>query len=564
MKLTLKFLLLTSLSPALFAQLTPAQKVNEFHQLAALFSKRYAFYEWKRDALGFDGLSLSSWIERVNSSKDDLEFFEICAEYVAGYKDSHTGFELPSEFAAYLGFTVDIYEDKILIDSIDRKLLPELDFPFQVGDELVSIDDKPVAELMANIVRMVGEGNPITAKRTAAAMLVYRIQAYLPRAHEIGEYASLAVRRQVGALETYTVKWQKSGTPYTAVGPVPDPKTASFFNRKSVTRETTAPAALTRLRESEVYRARRSKWAIGVGKLAPIFAMPSTFIQRLGNGRYDSFYSGLFDYGGKTIAYLRVPDFDYFSESQLQVEIRFYKKIADGLIVDLMRNPGGYACPTEDLLSYFMPNGFHSLGASWRVTWSDILDLEYELESAPYYGGTETEIARLKEMLDAARQAYAQNRGMTPAMPLCSLSLDLAPAVDSYGNVLAFEKPVMLLVDEFSASAAELFSAVMQDEKRALIYGARTAGAGGSVQSAEVGFYMEAYARLARTIAIRKSVTTTSEYPAMPFIENIGIVPDRSANYMTVDNLTNKGKTFVEGFLAAMVEHINASQPAAQ
>ncbi len=549
MRFALKMLFCLSVSPFLFAQLTPAQKANELQQLAALFSKRYAFYEWKQDIMKFDGLALAPWMERVSTSKDDLDFLEICAEYVASYQDSHTTFVLPSTFRASLGLGADIYEGKVLIDSINRKILPEKDYPFQIGDEVVSLDSKPVAELIAYFARFAGEGNPVARQRTATAMLFSRVQAYVPRAHEIGDYASLVVRRADGTQQTYTLTWIKSGTPYLSAGPVPDP---ILKVRPALT-----TAALKNLRESGTYRLRQERWVNGMGALAPIFAMPSTFTQRLGKSASDSFYSGVFNYQGKAIGYLRVPSFEYFSATQLRNEIRYFKQAADGLIVDVMRNPGGYACATEDLISYFMPYGFHSAGASWRVTWSDIMSVESELESAAYYGATDEEIAKLEHILRSLKRAYADNRGMTGALPLCGLTLDPGPAVDPSGNVLTFDKPMMVLVDQYSASAAELFAAIMQDEKRALIYGARTIGAGGSVQSTDVGFYMEGTAYLARTIAVRKFPVIAEGFPEMPFIENIGVRPDREAEYMTVDNLTNKGKAFVEGFLAAMLEHIS-------
>src|SRR5262245_39184017 len=129
-------------SPACYAQMTIDQKMVDFQQLAALFSKHYAFLEWKQKAVAFDGMKLAPWVERIRNSKDGLEFFEICTEYVAAYQDGHTGFDLPSTFYAKLGFNADLYEGRFLIDQIDRQSLSVKDFPAQVGDELISIDGK--------------------------------------------------------------------------------------------------------------------------------------------------------------------------------------------------------------------------------------------------------------------------------------------------------------------------------------------------------------------------------------------------------------------------------------
>ena len=186
------------------AQMTPAQKLSDFQQLAGLFSKRYAFTEWKKDAIHFDSLNLAPWISRINAGKDDLNFFEICMEYVAANQDGHTTFELPTSFAAVLGFTVDVYDGKLLIDNFDRKTLSASDFPVQVGDELVSIDGKAAADILTDYLRFVNDGNPRSAKRTAALLVTFRAQSFIPRAHEVGTTATVIVRRQSGAMETYT------------------------------------------------------------------------------------------------------------------------------------------------------------------------------------------------------------------------------------------------------------------------------------------------------------------------------------------------------------------------
>jgi hypothetical protein len=92
------------------AQMTREQKLADFQQLAAVYAKNYAPYEWKRDALGFDLFRIGPWLERAARSKDDLEFYDVCIEYVASLNDAHDGFELPSGFYASLGFSADLYD----------------------------------------------------------------------------------------------------------------------------------------------------------------------------------------------------------------------------------------------------------------------------------------------------------------------------------------------------------------------------------------------------------------------------------------------------------------------
>ena len=103
----------------LFAQLTREQRAFDFQNLSAMFARRYAPIEWKKQAFRVDLLDIKPWLARIAAAKDDLEFFEIEAEYVAALDDVHTGFQMTSSFSASLGITVDIYDGKVLLDSIN-------------------------------------------------------------------------------------------------------------------------------------------------------------------------------------------------------------------------------------------------------------------------------------------------------------------------------------------------------------------------------------------------------------------------------------------------------------
>src|SRR4030095_7703670 len=186
-------LCLLSVAP-LSAQLSRDEKFHDFENLAALYAKRYAPYEWKRAAVGFDLYDIGPWLNRVSRSKDDLEFMEICAEYVAGLDDLHSWFRVPSTFVANAGFTVDIYDGKVVIDSINRLLLPANRFPFQVGDELVSVDRKSVEDLIQEFSRLRRRGNPTNTRRAAADLITARGKGVIPRAGGLGGSGALGSR----------------------------------------------------------------------------------------------------------------------------------------------------------------------------------------------------------------------------------------------------------------------------------------------------------------------------------------------------------------------------------
>src|SRR5262245_17824138 len=336
------FLLLFPLV-GVFAQLTQGQKIADFLNLAGLYAKNYAPYEWKRDVYGFDLLNLGPWIDQVNGSKDDLDFYDICVRYVAGLKSGgHDRYLIPSSFTARLNFTVDLYDGKALIDSIDRTQLPPRDFPFQIGDELVSVDGKTVEDLIGELEVYGVVSSPGAARRSAAQTITIRPQQRIARVVDLGDTARVVIERQNGARETYTLQWRKTGFPLTRVGPVPNFGPTSAADIETGASE---PPYLSILRRLQTVEASGSDTVLGQGSLGPIFALPDGFTQRLGRAAGDEFFSGTYKVENHTLGFIRIPSFSPASQaraiSQFETEIGFFQANTDGLVIDDMRNPGG-------------------------------------------------------------------------------------------------------------------------------------------------------------------------------------------------------------------------------
>src|SRR5437870_10827394 len=167
MRKSLKGFLLLFCSGLCPAQMTPDQKLFDFQQLAGAYDKQYGLYEWKKEAVHFDLLDIAPWLDRVKRSANDLDFYEICVEYVASLHDAHDAFTLPSGFSASLGFGMDLYDGKPLIDTILRSQLPAARYPFQIGDEVISVDGVPVERLIEGNLKYSIASNPRSARRSA-------------------------------------------------------------------------------------------------------------------------------------------------------------------------------------------------------------------------------------------------------------------------------------------------------------------------------------------------------------------------------------------------------------
>ncbi|MBI4905021.1 MAG: PDZ domain-containing protein [Acidobacteria bacterium] len=563
-------LILSFLIPAgCYGQLTPSQKVSDFQQIAGAYNKRYAFLDWKKSAFGFDALNLAPWLDRASNTDSDLAFFEVVSEYVAQLRDTHSGFYLDSSFYAELGFTVDLYDGKPLVESIDKEILDPGALAFAVGDELVSIDGRPAGEMIDELKRFLGDGNATSARRLGAFFLTLRIQAYYPRAAEIGESAKLVFKTKSGATVNADVPWQKFGLPYMSGASLPDPSGSAVW--KAGTRPGLAAPQSRILTALRTFKAQNrefkgKRFFTGTTDLTPLFKLPDDFVVHSGNRRFDTVYSGIFRSGVYRIGFLRIPSFEDLSfRGMLAQEVLdelTYLADTDGLIIDLMRNPGGYGCDAEVLASAFFTEPFTSLTAKSRVSWTDLRSISDELELAAYFGAEEDELQELRELLAAYTEAYQSADNFTAARPICTASSTVEPLKNRQGRPIGYKNPVMVLTDELTASAAEFMAAILQDNGRAVFYGTRTNGAGGSITPVYGGVYSDMYGSVTASQLIRSKAATVQGLPASSYIENAGIQPNIVDDYMKAENLNGGGKPFLDRVLKAMADYIKSKQPA--
>ncbi len=596
-------IMLTAAVMPLHAQLTADQKSFEIQVLASLYAKQYAPYEWKRDVMNFDLLDLGPWVVRARATKDDLDFYQVMAEYVGSLNDAHDTYFNQSDFAAELPFAVDIYDGKVLIDLIFRSLVPVRDYPFVIGDELISIDGKSVADLLTEFAKIDSFANPLSTRRWAADKLTFRAQGQLPRAGELGETADVVIKQKSGGTVSYKIKWVKSGTPVKKIGPVLSPRLAraarpAAREDKPLTlldKDLADQPSYMRTKLRMQYMKARAKRVIpqegeeetpivepnpesaseetlpnsetkaavtGYASIPPVFAPPTGFARRLGTGRSDFFYSGTFVAQGKRIGYIRISDFDpsltSLAVNQFGTEMTFMNANTDGLVVDVMRNPGGNPCYADALFQRITTKPFRTIGLEMRPTLSDVISIQQEYADAISLGATQNEIIWLGGIKRDIESAYSENRGRTGSLPVCDYTLDIQPATTQAGVPTGYSKPAILLIDEFSTSAADAFAAIFQDNKRGPLVGVRTAGAGGAVYlGIPVGFYSEGFSSVTAGLLVRPSTVNVPGFPATNYIENVGVHPDIKVDYMTEANLLRNGADFVQAFTDAIVTEIN-------
>jgi len=243
-----------------------------------------------------------------------------------------------------------------------------------------------------------------------------------------------------------------------------------------------------------------------------------------------------------------------------QREIDFFKANTDGLIVDVTRNPGGTTAYLNQILRLLSFTTWRSIPFEVRATSLWVTQISSALEQAKAAGAPQSIVDLYQSIKDELVTANRANRGRTRPIPLDDVTIDRNPAMDGDGNLIGYDKPLIVITDELTASAGDAFAASIQDNERGLLFGYRTMGAGGNVVGWEAGSYSLGSITVTQSLMNRKNPVVTDDYPAAPYVENIGVYPDVLVDYMTRDNLARNGKSFVDAFVAAMVDYIRILQ----
>jgi hypothetical protein len=569
-------LLLTFVVTTARAQgLTADQRDADLIQLASTYAKNYAPYEWKRDVIGFDLYRLTPWLQRIHQSAD-LDVQEALLEYVASLEDTHTFMSFPSPFSAQLGFSVDIYDGKVLIDTINRTLLPQAQYPFGVGDELVALNGEPVQSLIESFRKITPAGNSRSRDRVAASRIAVRNQSNVPHASSVGDTAMASIRlASTGLVANYTIRWTKTGVGVDSEGPVPSPRRGNglIFRAPELDGpDATAASGLpARLQKSDFRviddtlpaymdpvlpllnsRVDPATGLIGYGARTPIYARPAGFVTRLGTQSSHFFFSGTYVSNGVRIGLLRIPNEAPSSTSvalqQLNQEIAFFNANTDVLVVDITRNTGGILTTAEAFAQRLIPSAFRTVGFEFRASALEVTLFAQRLTLAQNGGAPPEVIENLRSNFNEVLRAYNEERGRTAALPINALgSFELPPAP------VAYTKPLLVLVDEFTTSSGDMLAAILQDNHRGTLLGMRTNGAGGNNIQFDCTTFTEALCSITEGLMNRGVLISTPEFPPSPYIENIGVQPDIVVDYMTRANLVSGGAPFVQAFTNAAV-----------
>ncbi len=471
--------------------LTPEEKRSDFEQLASMIKTHYGPLEYKKSRFRLDVDAMATSYAAQAATVSNLEFFNLINRFVAEFQDSHFRTAAQVNYVATLGFLADRVEGKVLLDVISRAILPESRFPFERGDEVVDIDGKPAADVVADLSKYVAMGYQESALRMATMMIAYRPASAVPIKEGV---AKVTIRRGTSSItETVSLPWLGVG---------------DLEGEDEAPKWTGAPADYANLSIADIY-ADLPKWEQG-------FRCSGTTRTAIPKGAVPLMTAPFLAYYHPTpkgnIGYLRIPHYSWDKEADLRFQQYEYvveqlEKNTVGLIIDQDHNCGGSVFFLEKMVSLFADKPFKGLEFQFMASRSDYLDFKtwVDGDAKKTLQGSDW-----LEVVGMVKKAWRGSSRMTPRTTFHSGRM-ISP------NPVRYTKPIVMLIDEMSGSGGDAFPAIMQGIGRAKLMGTRTMGAGGHVTP------MPNLNNSAQKINMTKSLFFRPDGIA---VENNGAVPD--------------------------------------
>ncbi len=531
----------------------------DFVQLVAWVKGLYAPLEYKERRFKFKIEDLAKkYSEELKSAQNDVEIFGLYRKFLSEFHDGHINinFDFNSSGVDYYAVPIFIspFEDRFIITSIAQSSFELL--KVSIGDELLSIDGQDPKELMKIINQYYSNANEISSRQNAYFML-YR-PAIIKELKPTKRKVLLKLSKPDGTTYETEVTWSLL-KPAIKIPNLTNPMLPSGTSASWGVRETALKYAESMKDHGGVEK---------YGQKMPIFFSPNVIDSyrpikigasrdllmkiNIGRAQVVDVPAYIYKFADKTILLLRV---ETFSPEDLDYQIYLanyaaileeYQSQVDVLVLDVTHNPGGILQFAQDLSSLFVDNNTSSAvvlrtnaDRAWLLNFNNILRQVDEAVAPEAFQILQTRAAKIE-------QAYDRGDDLSEALPLDYVSFYIT------GNKI-WQKPMLVLTDELSASSADAFPMLIKNNKIAKIFGQTTAGLGGSVEV--VGSLINSSAEIRLTRSLFSSFQADANYSDEMLVENNGVEPDYKYEH-TVEDFRNGYIKYFQEFSLKALEQI--------
>lgn len=515
---------------------------------------KYSCAKLKKECFNWDlnKVFLKAKSEILNTPNITIkQFHQIVRRFFNSATDYHVLAQFSSTEFSFLPFTIKKFEDRYFIDTIDRKALPEMGHSLRIGDECIEFDGKPIEEAIKKLKKITGLDDSIVSQRIAELNLTDRSGKKgdtVPQGSVMLKVKPLNKDTEV----TYQFMWDYSEEYVHS----PLDLTIEAFFKKSIKKKDLCLSYFNML--TPLY----GLCEYPLGERAGDLGSYKSYVPLLGKPIWEN-QENIFDSyiyeneHGEKIGYIRIPhytgkldDVDDFGRI-----IEHFEKNTDALVLDQVHNPGGVVIYSYELISTLTNKPLITPRHRMYLTPRDILKaydeviLLQEIVSSENAANTFPDdpymtyeyALFLKEFYRFLIKEW--NAGRTVTRPTYIGGIDHINPHPLY----TYSKPILMLIDEMDFSCADFIPAIMQDNKRAKLFGTATAGAGGCVTRYEFP-NMHGIGIISFTFSIAERLDSK-------MIESVGVKPDIEYK-LTIEDIQNNFKPYAAAVNKAVHEII--------
>ncbi len=506
------------------------QMLQELDVIHSVFAAQYGPGLWKTGHNGWDldqQIAAAKAKVEANPNITMEQYHQVLRDFFNSTKDYHVSVAFQATAASSLPFGVVGANGRYFIAWIDRTKLTPQAFPFNVGDEVVSFGGKKTSDVVKDLQKKLGNNTALTDRALASMILTSR------KAASFGQVQSgpvtVGVRSQ-GSTEVQTRQLTWDSTPE-SIRQDPIRFNALDFQASSKPLLPQMGDMLSPMQEAVGGAQADNPFALG-GRASWVPALGEKTWQSEDDSTFAAYIYKNKD--GRSIGVIRIPSYEVDDAKGAVAEfasvIKDFQDKTDALVIDQVNNPGGAVLYLYALASMLSAQPLNTPPHHVAVTRDDVAQAQQLLKVAPLV----TNDAMAKRLLGPEAEGYPVDYGFFRRMVDYSnfivdqfnvkgktltdpVHIEGVDAINP-SAVSQYTKPILLLINELDFSGGDFFPAIMQDNKRATLFGTRTAGAGGFIREVTVPNQVGVdHFVVTGSIAVR-----SSNQP----IENLGVTAD--------------------------------------
>ena len=544
--------------------------IGTTYSVFSVFSQMYAPRDWKKEHLSWDvDEEREKIIDTVLQNPDITvkEFHRLLLSSVNQLHDYHVSLSILSSESSTLPFRVKPSYGRYFVVA---NFGSPSNFPFDLGDELIAMNGRPVDEVVQDFLKKSPAPQSLTEKMLAAFQLTSR-RAILGEEVPKGLVNLVFRRKGETELSYFQTVWDYNTDSLSFFG---------FDSKSRALARVKSESSMSFSSQFDVQMISEKALLLNDGFVSGNeeaeghrLGAKQSFLPEMGkvisqNLPHD-FYNYIFEHKGKKIGYVRIgtysPPIKHDSKPQnLLVEytryalqfqdlINEYEQKTDMLVIDQIHNPGGSLIYLYALASMLSDKPLKTPRHHKALSGDDIEasiekliaferikseeDARQTFQGLKYLAGLPINLNFIKfykNSLSFDIEQWKSGKNLTDPTYIVVDTLHPHPRG-------VYTKPIIVLVDELDFSGGDFFPAILQDNKRATIFGTPTSGAGGYVNKTSIPDNYLLVQKLSYTGSIAKRVDGRP-------IESLGVTPD-IMYALTPEDYQNGYKGYKEALL---------------